>query len=73
MIYKGPGSPVLSEGLIYLDGHINEAHASYYPSGFYDVDLNLFIDLSQYDVQAIYGRMPEVSKRLCCYTVEKLR
>lgn len=58
MIYKGPGSPVLSEGLIYLDGHINEAHASYYPSGFYDVDLNLFIDLSQYDVQAIYGECP---------------
>lgn len=47
MIYRGPGDPILSEGLIYLDDG-NE-----HPSGFYDPYLNLTIDLSQYNVRPI--------------------
>lgn len=53
MTYRGPGSPIMNEGLIYLDGHINEPNGPHYPSGFYDPSLNCIIDLTQYDVQPI--------------------
>ncbi len=53
MVHTGPGNPVLSEGLIYLDGYINEVGGIKYPSGFYDPNLYCVIDLSQYKVQSI--------------------
>ena len=47
------GTPVLSEGLLYLDVRRDADDFEDYPSGFYDVHLNRIIDLSEYDVRPI--------------------
>lgn len=47
------GYPQMREGLIFMDAQTNEANARYYPAGFYDVNLNCVIDLSQYDIVPI--------------------
>lgn len=46
-------TPAMSEGLIFMDAHTNEANAIYYPAGFYDINLNCVIDLSQYNIQPV--------------------
>lgn len=51
-------TPVLSEGLIYLDVRRDAGDFEDYPSGFYDVHLNQVIDLSQYNIQSIYEDEP---------------
>lgn len=51
-------TPVLSEGLIYLDVRRDADDFEDYPSGFYDVHLNQVIDLSQYNIQSIYEDEP---------------
>lgn len=51
-------TPVLSEGLIYLDVRRDAGDFEDYPSGFYDVHLNQVIDLSKYNIQSIYEDEP---------------
>ena len=47
------GTPVLAEGLIYLDARRDTGEFEKYPSGFYDIHLNCIIDLSQYNIQPV--------------------
>lgn len=47
------GTPVLSEGLIYLDARRDSGNFEEYQSGFYDIYLNRVIDLSQYNIQPV--------------------
>ena len=51
-------TPVLSEGLIYLDVRRDSGEFENYPSGFYDVHLNRVIDLSQYNIQSVTQNEP---------------
>lgn len=45
------GSPIMQENLMFFKGRD-------YPSGFYDIDLNLVIDLSKYDIETDSYFMP---------------
>ena len=47
------GTPVLSEGLIYIDARRDSGNFEEYQSGFYDIYLNRVIDLSQYNIQPV--------------------
>lgn len=47
------GTPVLAEGMIYLDARRDAGNFEKYPSGFYDIHLNCIIDLSQYNIQPV--------------------
>lgn len=47
------GTPVLAEGLIYLDARRDTGEFEKYPSGFYDIHLNCIIDLSQYNIRPV--------------------
>lgn len=47
------GTPVLSDGLIYLDVRRDSGNFEEYQSGFYDIYLNRVIDLSQYNIQPV--------------------
>lgn len=46
----GRGAPSLKDGLLYFEGSVNDEG---YPLGFYDTELNLRVDLSQYNVQNV--------------------
>lgn len=48
-------TPILQENLIFFKGHSEDVK---YPFGFYDIDLNLVIDLSKYDIETDSYFMP---------------
>ena len=64
------GEAVLSDGLVFLDGYENTANGAKYPAGFYDVNLNCVIDLSQYNVLFVGQDEPQF---LNGYAVLQLR
>ena len=58
IVSKLEGNPVMSDGLVYFEGFVNVAGGKKFPAGFYDSSLNMMIDMSQYDIKAVYQGEP---------------